>query len=554
MKMGEIRTQRVSLPRGPSPGLAAAEFQGKLNVFQAVSRLGTEVAEMASEREMIEANAEHRERVSKAQEEIALNQTLTQQQLQEKGLLEEVRAAAGRAGMDELPENVPQHLWAPLAMRDALAESTREAGKRITLPGVRRRYLAQLDEVNDRQVMRMTQLAARQAVDYENRQSQALFKTAMEMGEYQTAREALETPTFASNPDMQRLLRLQVSQAEEVSSFQKMAMEGETDQAMDMLLDDERETSLTLDQRRELYFALQNQEIRRGEAAVKQRKLMSAENAKGMYAAIAAGQAGLSDVLATVDNYEKSDFTQLVNFARTMEQENTSIDAPTAQAIENQFVAAIDMAERGVFVLGENREEFQELIRTELLGAATQIGPEGNIIPGLSPSRLAPMLDRISEMEELPYKSLDYKNLVREMRLRILQSSEDGPSFLAKPDTAQLMANAMDSLHKYMREEEAAGRQPDLAQWERENMPSFMLRGAQMEFARVPEELRKLVVTRAGDTFGIDYDATIDAMAARYERYLESGQDTAAQRMLTLQRQFGEYWTAYGQFVGGDQQ
>jgi hypothetical protein len=550
MKMGEITRRRVSLPRGPSPNLAAQEFAADNNVFRAVSRLGNEVAKIASEREMIEANVEHRDRVATAQEDIARSQFKTQAELEEMGLLEEVRKAAGRAGLSELPENVPQHLWAPLRMRDVLAESTRDAGKRITLPGVRRRYLAQLDEVNDRQVMRMTELAARQAVQYENQRAEQLFKTALDMGEFQTAREALQSPTFAGNPDMQALLLQQVNRAEEVSTFQDMAMRGETDQAMDMLLDDERETALSNDQRRELYFALQNQEIRQTEAAMKQRKQISEENAKGMYAAIAAGNAGLSEVLATQGNYVKSDFTQLVTFARTMASETVAIDGPTAQAIENQFVAAIEMAERGVFVLGDNREEFQELIRTELLGAATQFDNQGNLVPGLSPSRLSSMLDRVSGMEELPYKSVDYKNLVREMRLRILQSSEDGPSFLAKPDTAQLMANAMDSLHKYMQEEEAAGRQPDLAVWERQNMPQFMLRGAQLEFAKVPDDVRVLVVMKSGDQFGIDYNATIDRMAAKYETYVANNDTAAAQNLLNIQRQFGEYWQAYGQFLG----
>jgi hypothetical protein len=85
MKLGQIQYRQVSLGRPAGPELAAQEYNAKRTVLGAVQKLGRDVAEMGTEYQIIEANAEHRDRIAGVQQVIASNPTLPQAQLEEWG-------------------------------------------------------------------------------------------------------------------------------------------------------------------------------------------------------------------------------------------------------------------------------------------------------------------------------------------------------------------------------------------------------------------------------------------------------------------------------------
>jgi hypothetical protein len=172
----------------------------------------------------------------------------------------------------------------------------------------------------------------------------------------------------------------------------------------------------------------------------------------------------------------------------------------------------------------------------------------GNVIPGLASTRVNFLMNEIEGLEEVPYASQDYKNLTKQLSLRILRAEEGGFSFLSTEDTAVQMADALDSLHAFMENSETTT--PDLTRWRTEQMPRFFNSTGKAAFLNLPPKLKDYAVySSEGDKFSVDYQATIDAMNEKSARNGQEGRNNATtERNIAL---FETYWSEHGADVSG---
>jgi hypothetical protein len=514
MKLGQIQYRQVSLGRPAGPELAAQEYNAKRTVLGAVQKLGRDVAEMGTEYQIIEANAEHRDRIAGVQQVIASNPTLPQAQLEEWGILEEVRAAAPDGKLDN---DVPQHLWAAIAMRDALAQSSEMAGEKITLPGMRRRYLAGLDEVNDRQVGMMLEASARQAVEFQRDQAQAMYELGLETGNFTQAREAVQGGAFASNPALQSAMLAQIDQEEELAGYDQMRLDGQYTEAMAQLRDNERETALSSAQRSDLYFDLANEQVRMQSTQLQAAKIQQDLNFVDLYARLDDRENPVSRQelynLAQNRQISKSDYVSLMDALN-----NPDRDGSITKQVEDTLYSAIVMAQFGDYagVPDLNRdgkvttEDAQAYYLAEIRRNATMENADGTYTRTLTPDAMRDLRVQVEGITDVVYDDSRFDRLKERIALLVGRGTiVDGRTVGVDKEGALAMARALRQLDADIREEGAAF---DYQQWEAEKLPRFMTDRTEAALLGLSVDASRKVVK--GPDGSIDFTATKEKIKA----------------------------------------
>lgn len=552
-KLGQIRYSSKQRPQTQSPNAAVSAYADRQNVFSSTMNALGQVADKYEEDTLNVATASHRQVGLDTLKFISENETVTREQLEQFGIDSQIEAK-NLDGSDM--EDVPRHFWSATLLQSELETSRGLYADNLTGVGASQAWTSTMAENDSRAINAAVSNAANDAMQYSAKQLSNNRKVAIEKGDWDLAEQLQQTDLFndvyASTPGLRNLHSLEVAQGREYDGFDMLMMQGKHDEVMEMAADAERETSLSSDDLRKVYFAAQSTEIKQEAAQTKAEKEFKEDAYIEARAGIADGSVSLQEVIDTRKNYSPAHLSQLITASQSAIDDATKVDSGHAQATESLFITDIDLAARGVFPDGiSNLEDYQSRARFDIQAQTTKYDMEGNLVPGLSPNVTRGLLKAVTNLQEIPYTSRQYKGLITEMKLRILRADDTGPSYLAKEDTAQLMAGATDDLHTYMQNELDAGRQPDLGQWEQDNLPRYMVKSARAAFFKLPKALTQFAkYSSDGGKFTVDYEASVKALVDKKAAVLQTNPDANTQGIDKLVTQFGDYWEAYGDFAG----
>jgi hypothetical protein len=555
MKLPDIQRSQAARSQMISPAAEVGSNSAKYNAYSnTLTALGT-VADKYKEDAAGLATASHRQVGVDTLKFTAENETLTWDELEQLGIADQIEAE----NVDGSPiEDVPRHLWSATLLQSEL-ETSREIYSQ-TLPSSKERAAWDRDMagVDGRAVLSSVGASAEEAQRRMATQLDNHRKAAIEQGDWDKVEHMqnmdIYKDVYASSPGLRELQKLEVAQGREYDGFNTMMVQGEYDEVMDMAADADRNTALSSDDLRKVYFAAQVAQDKEETGTLKLERQWKENNYIDARANIAADEMSLQQVLDTRNNYTPAHLSQLITAAQNQIDDSTKVDGATAQASENTINTELELATRGVYPdTADTLEEYQAQVRSTIDNGMTRYAKDGSLIPGLSPTVARRLRQEVTDLPEIPYVSPPYKRLVSEMKLRVLRTTDDGPSWLPATDSAQLMAGALDSLHSYMDNETRNGRVPDLDKWEEENMPRYMSKSAKAAFINLPDDIQAQAVYTSGKNggkFALDYDATIKSLTASKAAALVNNPNADMTRIDAKIAKFGEYWEAYGEYAG----
>jgi len=286
-------SRRAQLPR-QNLAPAVQQQRNKLGVLDAVVNLGQNIAQQHREMQVAEQNSAYGDYVNQVEQELASVQTLTPQQLRDAGLSETDGVQLKDAGGADR-DAMMRHEWYPQLVNKRMQEASERFGNKIMDRTVREAWVRDQNTRREDYVTRLTKQSADDANRYMMQQAEAKNRADLEMGNYQSIIDRVNTvPGYAQNP-VEKQMWVQraetgrfVSQADNVlqtgSSEQIMALqETLVDRETDLPISDAERTRLAISARNngrrvrgeelDVYSEPYREAIRRGDNKTMQQQL-----------------------------------------------------------------------------------------------------------------------------------------------------------------------------------------------------------------------------------------------------------------------------------------
>lgn len=503
-KLQGVNFGRVSPVVGPGPEQAVREAAQRRELFNQVAEAAQQIGEARREFAVASALAEYNEENSAFRRRMDEYDSITPAEAEV--ISKEFNVKLDFEGREHLRKNE----WYPQLLEKQLEES-------------RNRHLSKIEYMPDRQQVearvrnnelvileRESKLAASQAREAENKAQIAKIYAAMQRGEYDTAQTLTEfASVYDGTPEIRQAKLQEIARGKEFQTFDMMLIGGRYDEAMDLLEDPERPTNLSSKEIRTLYMAAASQET--NAVAAERERIGQVQDANFVeaLAGLNTGDVTGSDIIAARKNFSPAHFNTLTTLSRTLTNEAARGDTAKNQAVVANFQNQMILAQAGIMPDGMSLQDYSRQLRDDIIGATTALDDEGNVVPGITASQSMTLLTSAMGMQEVIYDAQGYKQTVEDLKLRVM-----GPTAIGiAPDvsTSARMADALNSLHSYIDNEQAAGRVPDLARWRDENLNRYVQEGAEDVLAAAPEVLKNMI--RRTETGEFDFQATAEYLA-----------------------------------------
>lgn len=549
-KLPEIRTTQVSLPKGRGPGEALQEAKGIAQVSNAITESVLLVNEANREYKYDQAKIQSQNDLLAFDKNLAGKEYWSADEVRELGLEGQIDIMdKDDAGATIDRQKIPRHEVYPLLLQEQMGRTLRQRSNGVSSVD-RDRWFSEMNTAKEKVITDAVIKAREQAVDWTLQARQQDIAEAQAIGNYDGAdaliRKAYTNPALRDEALQKNAVTREAAKYHQVIA-QRTAAEIElaADQLEDMDLED---TPYDSKQRAAQVSTLRTAATSKRTADDAALAKIHGKNFALTIAGVASGSMSTNDVIDNIDMYDPKDFASLVKYSQSQETSKVTGAAAHVEVIETNMTIGLQLAKEGVYPEGVGtREEAQRYFQNLAINNATQLDPTtGEVIPGLNASQVTTLMATIDDLEDITFETRGYKELTDEMRLRILRTSDSGPSWIPTPDSASLMANAMNDLHTFIRTEEAAGREPNLAQWKTDRMPAHLNKTAQQAFFKITDpKVQAAVVfhTDASGRFTVDKNATLEKINDTFR----GGNQQDREKVIL---KFDTWWRAHGENVG----
>jgi hypothetical protein len=521
MKLPDITYSRVAPGRTLSPQAAVAKHRTQQNVWGALGELGSVVAEQKQEADLIRANANYRQSVVDFQEWAAANPTATKEQLD--------AWAADNLGDNTVFDSIdisefedrgetalPQHKWY-LQGLSAVMERGREAGgENILNPGVRTKWIREVDKVNSEEMLRATQQSAASAVKYEVNRLKTLTELAIEQGKFEEANEYLSASMWDNNPALRDSLKYKAAAEEErnnLSARSSTLDEEALDDFIDDMLDPEyRESSVLRGDELDQWAKTASVNKSKIQTQVdKARGEAEDRLAAGVLTAIENNEITLPEIQRMRgrlgwSNYKylTTQFNSNAADVRSMKSEGTALA---------EFERKLTQLQAGQFGGDSYYAELDNLY-SRLNRDTMSLDDDGNVIGTINWTDAATIRGRITALKEAPMKNPAITRMRKRAHLEILGYAETDDwgdkATLIDPDRQAAYVDAMGDLDEYVMQ---MGPEADLGFWQQYHLPLFIEDKAQRARQAFPSRVNAYRISTADGL--VDTEQTNRALAEK---------------------------------------
>jgi hypothetical protein len=490
-------------------------------------------------------NAEHRENVMQAMNYIENNEVLDRQTVKGLGILDEIDATDPQGNKLDV---VPRHMWRTAYLARVVEDSRQAHADNIGGGKVGQEWLRTTQAQDDKLLAHSIEQTSQDAYDYLQKDMVNRRELYKEQGRWDMVEEIessqIYADIYASSPALRDMHQLEVAQGRENARFDDMMIQGRYDEVMLEASDKDRDTSLSQDDLRRIYFEAETK--RDGQLKDEQARVERQQDKvyMEMVDGLIRRERGMEDVLATKEFLPQPLYDKLITLERSLLKDAAGDNSLDNKALMSAFT--IPILKAGLGVLPDSAANMEDFKR-QMVEAITDAGAgfdevSGMPFNGLTGPQMVTLMEQLEGIEDKPYTTRAYDNVIRQMELRIMRSDDDtGFSLIAKEDSALLMADATKSLTDYIAEN---GPTANLAKWEKEQLPHYYTKAAQAAMLGLDKTLQKYIVTSPkGEEFSIDFQETEDGIQKRIDNLVTKGNDPAA--LESYLREFQDYRDKY---------
>ncbi len=503
MKLQDINQGQVQQLQSMDPSSIIGKYQAKQSIAQNIYKLGDAVASVKLEHDTLTANADYRSAVSDYEKLVADKAFATPEELKEWGIAGDVDMQDANG---QTMTAIPKWKWYSQGLERVMETSMEAAGARITSPQARSKWEQQAKQASDQELERAYQRTGQMAIQSTMKEAEAEYKIALERGNYDKARDMLESPIFAMNPSLRKTMGLEIDKAEEMSHINRMLATSDVGQLNELIAEI---TSPEYDS------SLNDQEYLRMFASVTARRdslQRAQDDAASKYqdalaidalVKISSGQADINYINSIATKLGKENHARLINAARTQSQSGI-VSSPL---LINSYSRRILELESGISPEGElyDFEAEVQKLQKQLIDDTLSFDQEGNPVMRLSATEARTLGDRLQKLKPFPFMTEEYKYTVNDLR-NVILGADPMMQFMASETSRQTLSRATTSLRTYI--ETNGGTQADISKWRNEQMPRFLDETAKADALKLPQEASVFVKYNTTGPFRVDKTST----------------------------------------------
>lgn len=534
-------------PRTLGPGAAVQGFQNKQNVINAAFAVGDKFAQMKTETDLIEADADHRTNLIRYEQFLAENPTASKEQLDE--LAAELGDTSLFNNLDTTAfdargeEKLPAFVWQTVGMEGVMRQSIANNAEKINSFDARQKWEASARENQDRVISSMIERTGNDAVAYEMDRVSRLVSSALQSRQIERASALLESPIWELDPTSRQLYREKLVVAEKHRDVEQMLFTAREPDDYDDILDQVTNPSWSEGLPSNDVLRIANSVITQKSRA-QQQEQAETERMQDAYAMdtlvrITTGEFNMADVNARVSVLGMQNHARMVSAARTMSREGIATDPAVERGLQTDILAL----RSGISLDPSDTRSFRERQSAIKVGIMDAMG-DGSLA-GDAAMRL---LKESESAVEFPYKTEAYTAAQKELDLLIVGTPDGGFNFMAPDDARAMRAKAGDDLRRYI--ENNGGANADIDMWRKEKLPLYTNEVAQKVMYGIPEGAH---VERNPQTNYADVDLTAAWYADEATKMQKSikagdGQYTQQKYDALLQNfdRFNTWWDTVG--------
>lgn len=562
MKLGELKAGRVERPRSLDPGAVRGSYAQRRGLIRDVTtgltKISTELGKQQAESQANVSNARVRDDGNAYIKAFGDGKGASLKEL--KGLGIDIERVKQHPDYNPNQAVVPAHVWFSQGLEDVLTKSREAHGETITNPAARNAWNADLEESQAKAIQASYVASAQMQVKYQFDSVNAERELAVEQADWDKVAELNTNPVYADLTSGEReAMKVEVERGRENSVFDSMLVQERYAEVMNMASDDARETTLSVEERAAIYFSANTKQQQHD--AEKRRIRGEAQDMNYIDAAtrLAEGDLAIDELkkMGATGALKTQQYINLLNTATS--DESNRMDAGQQESLEGQLYVRMQLAADGFYPGGvESLAQFKEQMRIEIYGMASNYDEDGNPRAAFDSGRIRRLVADLDKVEEGPYDSREYKEVLRDASLRILNAKEgnDITGLVKDPMASQMYANVREALNGYMLSEAKAGRVADPTKWWRDNRVRYMNPLAKAEFFSLDDSIVKSdnVVWSEDESgrFTFNYEASRDSFAKAIRESQEadqkSGLGVSSQTKLLQKRitELGEWYDTYG--------
>ena len=491
-KLPELQISAVSAPRTYGPEVAVASARSRKGVVDETFRQVGQWANAVSKDRAQVATSDHKKAVNDYMLWASDKETLTPQELERIGIYDDVETQDFNG--NEL-QSVPRHRWYATGLQKVMEDSRTRVTGALPEGPVRRAWEETVSQADDAALLRAYQAQAQDAFNFEAKQMDARFKMAMEAGDFEEAEGLMQTDMmqeiYKSNPALKEQQNLEIAKGKELFKVNQAIISGDPDRINELIDewgDPEYAANSPLNNQEYLrtFSAMTSQrnafEVQRGKAMEQAQDNLATELLVGL----STGQATLADVNENAFKLGTVHHSRLVNTARQISTSGVQTDPMT----EQRFNAALIMLEAGLQDPGTNFDEAVSALQRQLLDATLVTNPDGSETTLLDPQAARSIADRLRNVKEFPYKTLEYEQASKDVYRLITGNEPDMMGSIAERLTGSTegvaYVEAVQSLRSFV--ERNGGTAADISVWRRDVMPAFVEKAAMASVKKIDTE------------------------------------------------------------------
>jgi hypothetical protein len=539
-----------SMPTGPGPGLAVADYrsrQGALGAgLQAAASLSESVATRIGEDDALEANAGYQQDLADFEEFAAQNPTATRAQLEDfaaehdfdLSTFEDIDTSKFDARGEEA---LPAHVWYADGMKSVMEQSRDRNAEKIAIPQYRRAWSRAAQE-NGQQVYNRAQLRAAQMGDqYEYQRNKDDVQLSIETGNLVRARDLLKSSVWDRDPIGRTVMERKVFMAEKLYDVKGRMLMAESTEDFDLILEDVMDAEwvqgeggmrLTSDEQLQIATSVIAQRNSMATAAQKQQKAQEDANAMNALIALSEDRISVEQINRMAPALGEENHRYLLNWAISRQSQGVTPN----QGVINSLRRDITALQFGMFE-GEFDDSVIDIQSRILQGIGT----------AFDSATARQLQSDIQNAMERPYTSEEFKFTGKQINNYILGTEDPMAAMLASENQRQQVAEAFADLRSWV--ELNGGTRADLAEWREKRLPAYMGEAAKADLVNLSEDIADYVVFTLDDGLKVDLRATDEKLEQKRGEAETGGYLNNYKKNLLLYEQWlNKYGEEYGTY------
>lgn len=508
----EIRLGRIRMPQGTSPQQTVNRARNKLQVADSLYTIGKQVGDIKQQFDVGEASAETSARMGEFEQAYAGKEVYTPEEVEALGL--EGIVATEENG--ERREFIPAHEVYPIALQQAGEEAIKAGRDKISSSRLRQSWSNEMSARHEQVVSKAIDTARGNAYRFAVQSMTQEAQELQDRGLFVAAEQkilAMPVPEAQKQP----LLMENERKAEE-SGINAEIMQSDVVQLgslVDRLYSDEyaAESTLSPEKRRELANTALARQQNMENLYWKMKGRAQDQTASALLEEVFNGRAGQTDIDAYREQLGFQNYRMLSDKVRAISQSSPARSDPMLQSTWNQKLIEIEYGQYGP---DHTLDDLESDATMWLLSNMGMTGPDGNIRPGLTPEYVQSARTQLRSTIKQVMDNPTYKQIMQDAGQRIANIAGEG--FMSAPpkeENAYLLAEFRAEIQQYIREEGPNAKQ--LREYAESRLPDYLSQKGKAAAQKIPQGLWGDVVYSRDNV--LDVDATMQKLAARYEKY-----------------------------------